>query len=501
VDVTGNDYHERLQDVGEERLRLVVEAAPSGMIMVDDRGKIVLVNSQVEKLFGYSREELLGQSIDILVPTAAREKHPEHRASFFADPKARAMGAGRDLYGQRKDGTRLPVEIGLNPLITDGQRFVLASVVDITERKRSEERLRLVVEAAPSGMIMVDEAGKIVLVNSQVERLFGYSREELLGQSIDTLVPTAARQKHPEHRANFFADPKARAMGVGRDLYGQRKDGTQLPVEIGLNPLMTEGGRFVLASVVDITERKRAEALLQEKLLQLQRSNEDLQQFAYVCSHDLQEPLRVISNYTQLLAMRYTGQLDDDANEFIEFTVDATKRMQELIDDLLMYSRVDTRGQEFHDTDCSMVVEMAVANLQVAIQETGAQVHCDVLPTVKADNSQLLQLFQNLISNAIKFRSKDPPVINISANDTGKLWTFIVQDNGQGFNMKYVDRIFIIFQRLHTKEMYPGSGIGLAICKKIVERHGGRIWVESAPEEGSSFQFSLPKLAETGTST
>ena len=202
----------------EQRLRLIVDAAPTGMLMVNRNGEIVLVNSQIEQLFRYKREELLGKPIEVLVPKASRERHPGYRDSFFAEPKTRAMGIGRDLFGLRKDGSQVPVEIGLNPLTTEGETFVLASVVDITERKRSEERLRLVVEAAPSGMIMVDESGKIILVNSQVERLFGYDREELLGQSIEMLVPATLRDKHPEHRDSFFADPKARAMGTGRDL-------------------------------------------------------------------------------------------------------------------------------------------------------------------------------------------------------------------------------------------------------------------------------------------
>ncbi len=223
--------------------------------MIDRSGTIVLVNTQIERLFQYQREELLGKAIELLVPSAFREKHPDYRDSFFSEPKTRAMGVGRDLFGLRKDGMQIPVEIGLNPLVSEGETFVLASVVDISERKRSEERLRLVVEAAPSGMIMVDESGHIVLVNSQVERLFDYSRDELIGQSIDRLVPSGVRDKHPEHRAAFFADPKARAMGVGRDLYGERRDGTRVPVEIGLNPLMTEGERFVLASIVDITNK------------------------------------------------------------------------------------------------------------------------------------------------------------------------------------------------------------------------------------------------------
>ncbi|MGH9551512.1 MAG: sensor histidine kinase, partial [Terriglobales bacterium] len=221
-----------------------------------------------------------------------------------------------------------------------------------------------------------------------------------------------------------------------------------------------------------------------------------------VCSHDLQEPLRVISNYTQLLSKRYTGRmLDESANEFIDFTVEATKRMQELINDLLLYSRVQTSGQEFKDTNCSTIAELAIANLKLAIEECNATVRCDLLPIVKGDSSQLLQLFQNLISNAIKFRLKEPPEILVSAQDANKSWIVTVRDNGQGFDMKYASRIFIIFQRLHTKEMYPGSGIGLAICKKIVERHGGRMWVESEPGKGSSFHFTLPKASIDGERT
>lgn len=480
--------------LGEDQLRLVIDAAPSGMIMVNHAGQIVLVNTQIEQLFGYERSELIGKSIELLVPVKARYKHPQYRDEYFADPKTRAMGVGRDLYGLRKDGTEIPVEIGLNPLMTDGNRFVLASVVDITERKRAEERLRITIEAAPSGMIMVDQQGAIVLVNTQVERLFGYSREELLGQSIEVLVPMNVRGKHPEHRASFFKDPHARAMGVGRDLYGLRKDGSEIPVEIGLNPLSSQGERYVLASIVDITERKKAEALLQEKLLELQRSNEDLQQFAYVCSHDLQEPLRVISNYTQLLAKRYIGKsLDEDAHEFIDFTLDATKRMHQLINDLLLYSRVETRGRGFVDVDMNEIVRIAESNLSLAIEESEAEIALELLPSVKGDHSQLIQLFQNLIGNALKFRSDKKPQVRISAVEEGEFWHFVVSDNGIGFDMKYVDRIFVIFQRLHLRETYEGSGIGLAVCKKIVERHGGRLWAESTPGAGTAFHFTIQK--------
>ncbi len=491
---TGSQDPARIS-LGESQLRQVIDSAPSGMIMVNNLGQIVLVNTQIENLFGYLRQELIGESIEILVPHAARGKHPAYREGFFAAPKARSMGVGRDLYGLRKDGSEIPVEIGLNPVVTDGIQFVLASVVDITERKRAEDRLRITIEASPSGMIMVDAEGKIVLVNSQVERLFGYSRDELLGNLIEMLVPAAARQKHPEHRTAFLKDPHVRSMGMGRDLYAVRKDGMEFPVEIGLNPLMSQGERFVLASIVDITERKKAEELLQEKVVELQRSNEDLQQFAYVCSHDLQEPLRVISNFTQLLAKRYTGKvLDDDAHEFIDFTLDATKRMHQLINDLLLYSRVETKGKTFEEIDSRRIVDIALSNLSVAIQEADAEVIYTDLPKIKGDSSQLVQLFQNLLGNAIKFRSNKKPLIEIKVVPSADMWQFTVKDNGLGFDMKYAERIFVIFQRLHERESYSGSGIGLAVCKKIVERHNGRLWADSSPGQGTSFHFTLPTV-------
>lgn len=343
---------------------------------------------------------------------------------------------------------------------------------------------------------MVNEQGTIILVNSQVEKLFGYRREELLGQSMEILVPRSLRSAHPEHRKEFFENPKARAMGAGRDLYGQRKDGSSVPLEIGLNPVISSGEKYVVASLVDITERKSSESTLQEKLLELQRSNEDLEQFAYVCSHDLQEPLRVISNYTQLLAKRYQDHLDEDADEFVDFIVDATKRMQELINDLLLYSRVQTKGQAFRTTDCNETVKIAMSNLSLAIEESGATVTADHLPVVQADGSQMLQLFQNLISNAIKFRGEAAPKIHIAARRENNFWIFSISDNGLGIDMKYAERIFIIFQRLHNRETYSGSGIGLAICKKIAERHGGKIWIESEPGQGTTFYFTIPTIEE-----
>jgi PAS domain S-box-containing protein len=353
----------------------------------------------------------------------------------------------------------------------------------------TERLFRLVVESSPSGVVMVDRRGVIVLVNRETERLFGYTREELIGQSIERLVPDRFRNSHPHMRLGFLDDPQARAMGAGRDLFGVHKDGSEIPVEIGLNPIEVEEGFFVLASVIDIGPRKQVEA-------ELRRSNEELERFAYVVSHDLQEPLRTVSSYVQLLSNRYHDRLDADAVDFIDFAVGGARRMQQLIADMLTFSRVGTRGAPLVPTGMQAVYENALASLRASLDESNATVTADPLPTVVADAGQLAQLLTNLVGNALKFRGDRPPHVHVGATRAGRMWTITVQDNGIGIAPEYFERIFVIFQRLHSREEYPGTGVGLAICKRIVERHGGRIWVDSTPAQGARFSFTLPAVAE-----
>ena len=360
----------------------------------------------------------------------------------------------------------------------------------------ADTKFRALLESAPDSIVIVDRRGRIAIVNQQVEQMFGYRRDELVGQPIEILIPDRFREQHVGDRSRYVAHPRTRPMGAGLQLFARRKDGTEFPVEIRLSPLEEPDGMLVTSIVRDVSDRKRAEEQLRQAAAELESSNAELEQFAYVASHDLQEPLRMVASYTQLLARRYQGKLDEDADEFIGFAVDGATRMQALINDLLAYSRVGTRGRPFEATKTVDIVDRVTADLDVAIKEAGATITRGPLPIVMGDAVQLGQLFQNLISNAIKFRGERPPVVRINAEREGSAWRFSVQDNGIGIEPEYAERIFVIFQRLHSRAEYPGTGIGLAICKKIVERHGGHIWVESPPGEGTTFHFTIPSRGD-----
>jgi PAS domain S-box-containing protein len=346
-------------------------------------------------------------------------------------------------------------------------------------------------------MVVVNQSGEIVLLNVQAEKQFGYSRDELLGQKVTNIIPEGFAERLAADGRRSPEAALAQVIGTELELTARRKNGSAFPIELMLSPLESEEGLLVTAAIRDITARKEAEAHLVQKVAELSRSNEELAQFAYVASHDLQEPLRMVASYTQLLSRRYKGRLDSDADEFIAFAVDGAGRMQRLIQDLLEFSRVGTKGRELVETSSEVALGQALVNLRRAIQTSSAVVTHDPLPAVLADTAQLTQLFQNLVGNAIKYQKSGIPQVHISAaKNGGRKWVFSVQDNGLGIDPIYFERIFGMFQRLHKREEFDGTGIGLAICKKIVERHGGHISVESQPGQGSTFRFALAESEE-----
>jgi PAS domain S-box-containing protein len=480
----------------EARYRGLLEAAPDAMVVVNQGGEIVLLNVQAEKQFGYSRDELVGQQVKSIIPQGFAERLIADGTRTATEALAQHIGTGIQLVGQRKDGSEFPIEIMLSPLESTDGILITAAIRNITKRRESEARYRGLLEAAPDAMVVVNQGGEIVLLNVQAEKQFGYRRDELLGQQVTNLIPAGFAERLIADGTRTAAEALGQRIGTGIELKGRRKDGSEFPIEIMLSPLESTDGILVTAAIRNITKRKQGEAELLGKIAELDRSNAELNHFAYLASHDLQEPLRMVTSYTQLLARRYLGKMGSDADEFIAFAVDGANRMQMLIGDLLTYSRVESRGTLLLDCSSEEALDRALKNLGGTIRESGALVTHGPLPRVLADKAQLVQLFQNLIDNAIKYRSDDIPQVRVSAVQNGDgRWVFSVTDNGLGIESQHFEKIFDVFQRLHNRGKFTGTGIGLSICRKIAERHGGRILVESQPGHGSAFHFSLAESA------
>ncbi len=483
--------YDELEIKVEERtkeLSTILRTAMDGFCIVDTEGRLLEVNESYCKLTGYSREELLTMELQDI----EAQETPEEIARHIQ----RVIETGSDRFETRhrtKDGRNLEMEVSVNYLSVGEGRF-FAFMHDITERKKveealreSEERYRKLVELSPD-IIMIHSEGRILFANSAGAKFFGADTSQIIGKDIFEIV-------HPDYH-EIVRGRIRKMLEEGESVpFNEEKfikhDDSVIDVEVTSVPFTYQGRTAMLAIAHDITERKRAEEKLKQTLAELERSNKELEQFAYVASHDLQEPLRMVISFTQLLEKRYKGKLAKDADEFIGYVVDGAARMQEMINDLLAYSRVGTRGKPFEQINCEAVFSQAVTNLKVAIEEHKAVVTHDPLPVVMADASQIVQLLQNLIGNGIKFHGDEKPRVHVSARQGGNELIFSVKDNGIGIAPESFDRLFQIFQRLHSRKEYPGTGIGLAICKKIVERHGGRIWVESEVGKGSTFYFTI----------
>jgi PAS domain S-box-containing protein len=489
------------QKQAEQNFRLAVEASPSGILLVDPQGRIVLVNTHIEELFGYKRDELIGKRVDILVSERLRNRHPAHRAQFFDAPETRAMGAGRDLFAQRKDGSEFPVEIGLNPIQTPQGLLVLANVVDITERKEAEEKFRLAVEASPSGIVLVNRDGHITLVNTQTERMFGYDRNELIGKPVEILIPERFASGHSGYRAKFLGAPEARAMGAGRELFARRKDGSEFPVEIGLNPIQMAGGLLILANVVDISARLATEAQTRHNREQVELLSRVslLGEMTASLAHELNQPLAAIMNNASA-AMEYIEQGRLSTKQLREILTDVTadgRRAFNIVRDVRNAIKKGTpiRGQINLNDVVKSVAHMLQPDAVANVCKMEMSLSPD-LAAIEGEPTQIQQVLINLVSNAFDAMGETPAsrrIVRITTNSNGDgTISVAVRDHGRGIAEAARERLFEHFYTTKKK----GLGMGLAIVRSIVEAHGGTITAENADGGGARFHFRLPAKKE-----
>lgn len=488
----------------EAKFRALLEAAPDAMVIVNKVGEISLVNMQAERVFGHSRENMLGKRVEMLLPNLWADSDSADWPTYVTQHIAVGLG-GCESVGKRADSSEFPVEITLSPLQTEEGEFISTAIRDISRRKEaetklrdSEERFRLLVKGVRDyAIILLDAEGRFISWNSGAEHIEGFTSDEIIGEHFSRFH---LREDVDSNKPNQELEIAARDGQYEEEGWRIRKDGSKFYASVLLTSIKDENGtlRGYSKIVRDITERKKAQESEQDLTRQLTRSNQELQQFAYVVAHDLREPLRSISTFADLLAQTCRTKLDARESEFLDIVLSANERMQQLITDLLAYCRVERTAATPSKVDTGKIVEQVLTNLYAAVEESHGRVEIGELPNIVGDQVQLRQLFQNIIGNALKYRGSSDPIVHVSGEQCNGNWQFAVSDNGIGFDMDFSDKIFQPFHRLHAGGKYPGTGIGLAICRKIVEHHGGKIWAQShqGPNSGSTFFFTIPARVE-----
>ncbi|MGH8866799.1 MAG: PAS domain S-box protein [Actinomycetes bacterium] len=485
----------------DQEFRGLLESAPDAMVIIDRDGVIVLVNEQTEALFGYDRDEMVGRPVEMLVPEEIRGVHPQHRDGYFADSRTRPMGAGLELNARRKDGSEVPVDISLSTFDSAEGPLATAVVRDITDRRASEEKFRGLLESAPDAMVIVDQSGRIVLTNRQTEGMFGYSRDELVGQPVEILVPEDVRERHPGHRTSYFTDPRTRPMGVGLSLRGRKRDGTEFPVDIALSSIQSEGGTLATATVRDTTERHRLETELRDARDAADAASRAKTVFLSRVSHELRTPLNAVLGFAQLLEME---DLEEDQRESALHIARAGRHLLNLINEVIDIARIEANELtlSLEPVELAEIVNEAVELVRPlgVVEGITLSVQTERETFVHADRQRLRQVLLNLLANAVKYNRREG-MVWVSWETTADGGTVVaVRDTGPGIPTQDLPRLFMPFDRMGAEQTdVEGTGVGLALSLRLAEAMGGTITVDSVLGTGSSFRLTLPPASEPVT--
>lgn len=488
------------QDLGAAQsfARSLLESAPDAMVIINDVGEILLTNAETERQFGYARDELIGNPIEMLIPERYRDRHPGHRRRFFADPRSRSMGAGLDLWGLRKDGSEFPVEISLSPLLTEGGVLGTAAIRDVTERRRSESKFGGLLESAPDAMVIVNQSGEVQLANAETERLFGYTRSELIGRPVEMLIPVRYHALHPTRRDAFFGEPRTRSMGAGLELLGRRKDGVEFPVEISLSPLETEDGLLATAAIRDVTESRRIEQQLREANAQLEGANRAKDRFLSSMSHELRTPLNAILGFTGTILMELPGELNDEQERQLRVVQANGRHLLSLINDLLDLARIESGklALNIEPIECGELLSEVATSLRPlaeskSLELVAAQLAAPMM--VQCDRRALRQILINLANNAIKFTDEGIVRLEVGRADKGASTVFSVIDTGCGIRLEDQTCLFAAFEQVGGAAAGPfeGTGLGLYICQTLAAALDASISFRSEFGAGSTFSLEV----------
>ncbi|MDH3304291.1 MAG: PAS domain S-box protein [Gammaproteobacteria bacterium] len=471
----------------------ILNASADATIVSDEDGKIRVANKSAEELFGYGSDELIGEPIEVLIPQEQRGKHHHLRDSYHKAPRARPMVSGLEIFGRRKDGSTFRAEIGLNPIETDDGLVVTSTIRPVNSIDDSEAYFRNLLESAPDAMVIIDEQGKIAIVNAQAENMFGYERQEILGRSVETLLPERARKRHVAHRDRFMADPKLRPMGEGMDLVATRKDGSEFPVEISLSPVQASGGRFVSSVIRDVTERKRMEDDIIAARQEAERANKANSAFLAAASHDLRQPVQALSLLNGALRRTVT---DERALEMIDYQQHSLTAMTNLLNSLLDISRLDAGAvsPELEEFPIRRLIDRLSDEFARQAQHQGLEFSSSASDRlVVSDPNLLAEIIQNFMSNAIRYTNKGS--VTLRCVDADAFCRIEIADTGIGIDTNQLDEIFREFHQCKAPgASKEGFGLGLAIVKRLADLLGVEIGVASVLGKGSCFSVTIPTV-------